>query len=332
MDVSVVVPTLNEGDYIESCLSSVYSQETSFDFEVIVSDGGSDDRTIEIAEKFTDKIVVSREQGTAIQRNLGAGLAAADHLLFLDADTILMPGYLEWAHTKIRENPELRAFSAGFIFPERTPKLIFSERVLNSYFSVRTRLGRATLPGFNINIRRKVFEELGGFKDVPLEDIELSIQLRKLGPIKYYSDFFVITSSRRLERMGLLGSIKYYIEMDLTRKNPSLQRMLVYSDYFSCRVKNSDIQKTFERTFKAAGAQLTRDFSIKNYVNHRIETHSKIKTTNAKELFRETISTSKSIADLGFREGIEKIDIDSALNIIKEKIKTIKHMTRIKTK
>jgi hypothetical protein len=45
-----------------------------------------------------------------------------------------------------------------------------------------------------------------------------------MGPIKYFTDFYVITSSRRLHKMGLLGSIRYYIEMDLTRKNPSLKR------------------------------------------------------------------------------------------------------------
>ncbi len=67
----MIVPTLNEEDYIEACLSSVFCQETDFEYEVIVSDGGSEDRTTEIARKFTDKIAVSNIRGTSIQRNMG---------------------------------------------------------------------------------------------------------------------------------------------------------------------------------------------------------------------------------------------------------------------
>jgi glycosyltransferase involved in cell wall biosynthesis len=332
MDISVIVPTLNEEDYIEACLSSIYSQNTDFDFEVIVSDGGSEDRTREIAKEFTNKIVVLNERGTGLQRNEGAKKASAGHLLFLDADTVLMPDYLERAHTKFLETPDLFAFSSSFIFPHRTPKLIFSERVMNSYFSFRSRVGRTTLPGFNINIRRPIFEKIGGFRNVPLEDIELSIHLRELGLIKYFTDFYVITSSRRLHKMGLLGSIKYYIELDLTRKNPAFKQMLVYGDYFSCRIKNSDIQKTFEKVFEEVKSEVSMDFSLREYIRERIDPLAKIKDIPPKELLKDTLSTSISLADIGFREKIEKMDVDNAVGIVKKKIKNIKQKTHIKNR
>jgi glycosyltransferase involved in cell wall biosynthesis len=329
MDVSIIVPTLNEEDYIEACLSSVLSQDTEYDFEVIVSDGTSEDTTQEIAREFTDKIIVSAERGTSIQRNQGAKAALSEHLLFVDADTLLMPDYVERAHSKFLKNKDLLAFSSSFIFPERKPKLIFSERIMNSYFSFQSGLGRATLPGFNINIRRSVFEKLGGFSNVPLEDIDLSIQLRQMGPIKYFSDFYVITSARRLKKMGLLGSIKYYIEMDLTRKNPAFRRALLYGNYFSCRLKNSDIQKSFEKSIKYSMPVADMDFSIVNYIKEKIEPIARIKDISPKELLKDTISTSASLADIGLREKIEEIDVDYAIKIVKNKIKNLKEKTRI---
>ncbi len=332
MDISVIVPTLNEESYIEACLSSIYSQSTDFDFEVIVSDGDSEDGTSKIARQFADKVVVSRRRGTAIQRNLGAKEASTNHLLFIDADTVLIGDYLQRAHTKFLEDQKLNAFSSSFIFPERTPKLIFSERVMNSYFLVRDRLGRSTLPGFNVNIRKKVFDRIGGFRNVPLEDIDLSIRLRKIGNTKYFRDLHVITSSRRLDRMGLLGAIKYYIEMDLTRKNPSLKGFLIYGDYFSCRVKNSDIQGVFERAFKGIKSDVGIDLSSRNYIKERIEPLIKLKEVSPRELLKRIESTSISLADIGLKNRIEKIDVDNAMHMMKSKLRNLREKTRIKVR
>lgn len=332
MDVSVIVPTLNEEDYLGPCLNSIKNQKTGFVYEIIVSDGSSQDRTIEIAKEYTDNITLSRERGTAIQRNEGAKKARSDHLLFIDADTLLKPGYIEKAHTLFLEDPELLAFSTGFTFPERTPKLIFSEQVMNSYFTVRSQLGRATLPGFNINIRKNIFNELGGFANVPLEDIEISIQLRQMGKIKYFSDFHVTTSSRRLEKMGLLGATRYYLEMDFTRKNPNLKRILPYSDYISCRIKNSDIQKTFETAFKGRNKNITLDLKMGDYIKDKIVPLAKIKNLSPTQTLKDTLTTTFALADIGFKDKIEQIDADQAIQIMKNKIKSIKEKTKIKAK
>jgi len=324
MDVSIVIPTLNEESYIEACLSSIYSQDSELDFEVIVVDGGSEDRTYEIARDLADKVVVSEQRGTGAQRNRGAAEARSEHLLFLDADTLLLPDYLETAHKRFQEDRELLGFSSAFLFPEKTPMLIFSAKVMNAYFAVRDRLKRTTLPGFNINIRRGVFRSLGGFKNVPLEDIEMSIQLRRMGKIRYFTDFYVITSSRRLEKMGLLGSIRYYIEMDLARKNPMLKDSLLYSDYFSCRVRNSDIQRAFEKAFNTMELAPKTEFSVKEHVKERIEGLGALWEVSPRELLRETLLTSKLLADIGFRERIERMDVDNAIGILKEKLRSIR--------
>ncbi len=203
---------------------------------------------------------------------------------------------------------------------------------MNAYFSVRDSLGRSTLPGFNINIRRKVFEETGGFKDVPLEDIELSINLRKIGSIRYFTDFYVITSSRRLEKMGLLGSIRYYIEMDLARKNPVFRDLLAYSDYFSCRIKNAEIQKGFKRSFMKAEQEPPAGILVNDYIREVTEPIARIKNLPPRKLLRQTFSTAASLADIKFKDLIEKIDVDNAVQLIREKIKNLKEKTHLKAR
>jgi len=325
MDISIIVPTLNEGAYIDDCLGSIYSQNTGLDYEVIVSDGSSTDGTLEIAEGYGAKTVVSELRSTSIQRNLGAEKARANHLLFVDADTQLSPNYLDMAARKFAEDEELIGFSAGFLFSKRQAKLIFAEKVTNSYFMFRDRISSATLPGFNFNIRRKVFSSLGGFRNVPLEDVDMSIELRKVGKTRYFMDFFVITSPRRLDRMGLMGSVKYYVEMDMTRKSPVLAPLFRYSRYVSCRVSHTQLQEGFARALGSRILGLEIDEPIHRYIYSKTDTFAKAvkqKTLATREQLADNMEhVSRSLADIGLGSKVGKADVDRALKIMQEKIK-----------
>ncbi|WP_424358680.1 glycosyltransferase [Methanocella sp. MCL-LM] len=212
MDFSIIVPALNEEKRIRQCLDSIKGQKTSRTWELIVSDSGSTDRTVEIAREYTAKVQACTERGTARARNEGARLAEGDILIFIDSDTILLPGYLETIG-KAFENKDLIACSCAFKFTRRSPKLLFAEYVTNSYYTLRSVLRGATLPGFNVCIRRDVFEKLGGFRLCHLEDLDMSIKLRRIGRTRYIARRKTITSSRRLEKDGLYGTLKYYMDL-----------------------------------------------------------------------------------------------------------------------
>ena len=97
--LSIIIPTLNEADFLGYLLFSL-SRQTYKNFEIIVSDGDSNDQTIEIAEKFRTmlpslKTIVSKKQSPSKQRNQGVKIALYEKLLFLDADVILPPNFLE---------------------------------------------------------------------------------------------------------------------------------------------------------------------------------------------------------------------------------------------
>lgn len=94
--VSVVVPSYDKADFIAETLDSALGQQ-GVRVEVVVVDDGSTDRTMEVLERYGERIRVHRlrgNSGAAHARNFGARMAAGSHLLFLDADDLLTPGTL----------------------------------------------------------------------------------------------------------------------------------------------------------------------------------------------------------------------------------------------
>ena len=92
---SIIIPTLNEELFLPTLLVSLTEQSFG-DFEVIVIDGSSADKTVAIASSFEKKlprleIIVSKIAGLPLQRNLGAKAARGSYFIFVDADSVLFP-------------------------------------------------------------------------------------------------------------------------------------------------------------------------------------------------------------------------------------------------
>ena len=105
---SVIIPVYNSEKYIEECIESILSQ-TLKDFEIVVVDDGSTDRTPEILSKYSDIVTYIRQanQGPSIARNAGIKLSRGRYLCFLDADDIYHPNRLEKLIGFLEEYPEL---------------------------------------------------------------------------------------------------------------------------------------------------------------------------------------------------------------------------------
>ncbi len=235
MDISFIVPTLNEEKYIENCLKAIKNQKTSYTYEIIVVDGHSTDRTVEIAQKYADKIIFSKVKSVATQRNIGAKSSRSKYFAFIDADTQICTDYIETVIPHL-ENGYL-GVSLGFEFEKKNLKLLFAEKVANSYYHARSLLGEATLPGFNISISKNVFTELGGFRNIVLEDVDISRTLNKIGPTKYIAQKKVVTSARKLDKMGVLGTLRYYVELDLNKSSriEPVKNLLKHKKYIHIR-------------------------------------------------------------------------------------------------
>lgn len=171
--MSIVVPTLNEADNITGCLTRLHRDFAGC--EVIVVDGGSTDRTVELAERLGP--VLRSDRGRATQMNAGATRATGDVLWFVHADTGVAPQALAQMRTALAD-PAVVGGGLRLSFDRRTAGLDLLARSSN----VRARRLHQVFGDQSLFVRRRVFEELGGFPPWPLmEDLELSRRLHRRG-------------------------------------------------------------------------------------------------------------------------------------------------------
>lgn len=195
MLISIIVPTLNEATNLPVTLRPLARRP---DVELIVVDGGSTDDTIPIARKFTPYVFLTA-RGRAAQMNAGARHATGDILLFLHADTFLLPGALDELLRRITGDGAVGgAFDLNIDSPLR--RMWWIAKVA----SQRSRLLRAPHGDQAIFCWRQVFEEVGGYPEVPFkEDVIFARRLRRAGRLTFLRTGLV-TSARRWVANGVL--------------------------------------------------------------------------------------------------------------------------------
>jgi glycosyltransferase involved in cell wall biosynthesis len=220
IEISVIVPALNEEKLIRKSLQSIARQKTIHAYELIVADGKSKDRTMSIAKKYADRIVFSRKKGIWAGRNAGARVAKGRLLVFIDADTSIPPDYLDTVH-RIMADRRIVGLSCGFGFDHYNRFLRVLDVLSNHYLYLLGRMGKGELQGFNCIIRKSDFLRVGGFPAKPLEDGAMARKLQKIGRVAYYPKLRVTTSARRMLQSGMLNSIHYYTDLEIMTYIPN---------------------------------------------------------------------------------------------------------------
>jgi glycosyltransferase involved in cell wall biosynthesis len=210
--ISVIIPAFNEEKFLGNCLLSLKEQDFK-DFEIIVVDNNSTDKTGEIAKKLGAILVFEKNQGIAFARNKGAKIAKGEILVFTDADTILPKNWLSRIKEEFEKDKELIAFGgscqfySGPISARLAGKFLLKPFLfLDKFFS-----GGFNLMGCNMAIKKKAFFKVGGFNEnLKLnEDVEISYRLREIGKVKLDPNFKVKTSGRRFRHGLILGIANY---------------------------------------------------------------------------------------------------------------------------
>jgi len=211
MDLSVIIPALNEEKYIENCLKALKNQNFKGKYEIIVSDGGSKDRTVKIAKKYA-KIIVDKDRTIAAGRQKGVEVSKGKILVFTDADC--RPSK-RWLQEIIKPLNNGAIGCHGTIIPydgEEIEKK-FCKNVFPKYSELMIKLKRPASPGSNFAVRREAFEAIGGFDTelVTGEDVDLAKRIAKIGKFVFNPKAIVYVSARRVKCWGKGKYIKYYL-------------------------------------------------------------------------------------------------------------------------
>ncbi|MBZ0170677.1 glycosyl transferase [Candidatus Methylomirabilis lanthanidiphila] len=195
--LSVIIPVLNEAENLERLLPHLCV--TCPEAEVIVVDGGSEDKTSAVVRRFPRVRLLSSERGRARQMNAGAKVANGECLLFLHADTLL-PAGAEAAILEAVSSPDIVAGRFDVRFDNLRP--VF--KVIAFFINLRSRVTKICTGDQALFVRRRTFEELGGYPDIPLmEDVEFAKRLKRKGAMSCLR-LKVTTSARKWEQGGVL--------------------------------------------------------------------------------------------------------------------------------
>ena len=217
--ISIIIPTLNEESVIEKTITALKAKLT-IPHEIIVSDGKSTDKTVEMARKYADKVVVHNgksRQNIAMGRNAGAKEASGEFLVFLDADcSIFEPdSFFTYALTKFTENPSLVALTTRVkVLKEQetlADKLIFGIvgwdlTIKNNIFHIGEAMGEFQM------IRKDSFRTLHGFIEdlVTREDADMFLRLSKIGKTILDRKLIVYHTGRRAHKIGWFNLLKIW--------------------------------------------------------------------------------------------------------------------------
>jgi rSAM/selenodomain-associated transferase 2 len=169
--------------------------------EIIVVDGGSSDRSTEIARPRCDRLIEG-PRGRARQMNAGAIASSGDAVAFVHADTIV-PSTL--AHDVEVALADARIAGGRFDLAFDIPGPTFS--LVATMINLRSRIMRSGTGDQAIFVRREAFNHLGGYAEIDLcEDVDLVRRMRRVGGFACLRSR-VITSARRWQRAGIVRTI-----------------------------------------------------------------------------------------------------------------------------
>ncbi len=240
MKYSIIIPTLNEEKLLPNLLKQLSDVNTKkkFDYEIIVSDGGSTDKTVDIALEYADSVKVHVEnckQNIAAGRNSGASFAHGEILIFINGDIIIpqIDVFFNFLNNKFYRSKYLAMTCKVKVFPEEE---IFSDKffhfIYNSYFRLLNNIGIGMGRGECQVIKKNIFQKVKGYNEklAAGEDFDLFRKIRKLGKVLYTMKICVYESPRRFRKLGY--------------KNVSLSWL---RNGFSVFLKDKSISKEWEQ-------------------------------------------------------------------------------------
>ncbi len=209
VSISVIIPAYNEEKLIKSCLDSLKDQDFNRkNYEIIVVDNGSTDRTASIVKNYDSKLVLEPNKGVSFAVKKGFSLASGEIIATTDADTRVNPGWLSNIYNTFESDPEIVIIGGKLKF--------YPGNFLSTFFGFFLNyIGGMLLKitgGSNFAIRKNTYLEIGGISsDINFNfDTDMCLRAKKFGRSKFLLDNPVTSSSRHYK--GSEG-IKYLFKI-----------------------------------------------------------------------------------------------------------------------
>ncbi len=218
--VSIVIPANNEEESIKSSIDSVLKSTDSDDVEIVVACNGCTDRTKEVAESTGVRVVSSQKSGMGFGKNLGGRVAIGDIVLFLDADTRLMPGVIDAINNDFKRNPSIEA--VGSMVAVLDNATVF-ERIVFFIVNYVQYFRKLPTPSGAIFISKSLYDKIGGFDENIPQGTSSELVMKALASGARWSflwDAKAVTSPRRLRKVGLMRQLFSWMKnVKLLREN-----------------------------------------------------------------------------------------------------------------
>jgi glycosyltransferase involved in cell wall biosynthesis len=218
--ISIIIPTLREGPFIERTLKNF--DTLTIPHEIVITDGGSTDETLDIARRYTDKIVVwdqPRRQTFGEAKNAGAKLATGEYLVFIDADVIIPEPqkFFETMLGAFEKRPELMAMTVPLKPWAENHSWVdaFFCAPLNWFYIISNNIFHsANASGEFQMMRAAQFREVGGYAEhlAAGEDNAMFRSIATLGETRSYWTLSVQHSLRRPHKLGWLRTYGIWIK------------------------------------------------------------------------------------------------------------------------
>ncbi|MBR5898518.1 MAG: glycosyltransferase [Muribaculaceae bacterium] len=187
---SVIVPVYNRIDEVDDLLKSL-SEQSCKDFEAVIVEDGSSQPCQDVISKYADKVDVKyyykENEGRSIARNYGLERATGDYFIFFDSDCVIPPDYFKTLSAALDRNP-VDCFggpdAAHESFSTTQKAINYSMTSFLTTGGIRggkVQLEKFVPRTFNMGYSRKVWEKVGGFREMFSEDIDMSTRIRQAG-------------------------------------------------------------------------------------------------------------------------------------------------------
>jgi glycosyltransferase involved in cell wall biosynthesis len=214
MKVSIIIPALNEEVLLPRLLESIKAQDFD-DYEIILADAHSKDRTREVAGQYGCRVVDGGLPGAG--RNAGAAVAQGDFLFFLDADVILPKGFIRNVHDEMQDRYiDLATCEIRPLSDYRLDRVL--HRMMNLAVLLYLRIDPKAF-GFCIFVTRRLFQRVGGFDEsiYVAEDNDFVKRASAFRSLQYLSSVYITVSIRRFEKEGRFAYFTKGIKLNLYR-------------------------------------------------------------------------------------------------------------------